>query len=141
MTAGTGIRHSEFNHNEHGHTHFLQIWLLPSAQGLTPGYEQKTFDPSAQQGRLQVVAQPGGAQGALSLNADARLSLGRFDGPDAAELPLEPARLSYVFVVRGQLHVNGHALKAGDAATLDGEPLLHLAQGQGAEVLVFDLAR
>lgn len=141
MTAGTGIRHSEFNHSQNGHTHFLQIWLLPSAQGLTPGYEQKAFDPAAQQGRLYVVAQPSGAEGALQLNADARLSLGRFDGAEAATVTLDPSRLGYVFVVRGQLEVNGHRLLAGDAATLDGETQLRLSHGQGAEVLVFDLAR
>jgi quercetin 2,3-dioxygenase len=141
MTAGTGVRHSEFNHSQSGHTHFLQIWLLPRAEGLTPGYEQKAFDPAAQRGRLQVVAQPGGADGAIDLNADARLSLGRFDGDETAIQPLDPARLSYVFLVRGQLEVNGHRLLAGDAATLDSETQLRLSQGQGAEVLVFDLAR
>ncbi|TDM09029.1 MAG: quercetin 2,3-dioxygenase [Ideonella sp. MAG2] len=141
MTAGTGVRHSEFNHSEHGHTHFLQIWLLPKAEGLTPGYEQKAFDPAAQRGRLQVVAEPQGRDGAIGLNADARLSLGRFDGVESLTVPLDTNRLGYVFVVRGQVQVNGHALGAGDAATLDGEAQLTLSQGQDAEVLVFDLAR
>jgi quercetin 2,3-dioxygenase len=142
MTAGTGVRHSEFNHAEDQTTHFLQIWLLPQGPGLAPGYEQQAFDPAGLRGRLQVVASAGGAQGGVVLHADACLRLGRFDGADErAELALDPSRLAYVHLARGHLTVNGHALVAGDAAKLDGEAVLRLADGQGAEVLVFDLAR
>ncbi|MBQ0945956.1 pirin family protein [Ideonella sp. 4Y16] len=141
MTAGTGVRHSEFNHAQGQTTHFLQIWLLPEATGLAPGYEQKAFDPAEQRGRLQRVASPDAQDGAIRLNADAALSLGRFDGAESATVALNPRRLGYVFVAEGSVQVNGQRLGTGDAATLDGEPELRLDGGQGAMVLVFDLAR
>jgi len=140
MTAGTGVRHSEFNEATDRTTHFLQIWLLPSRAGLAPGYEQKRFDPAEQRGRLRVVASPEGRDGALTLNAEAKLHWGRFDGDEQAELPLAPGRLGYVHLVRGELQVNGHRLQAGDAAQLHDETLVRLSHGRDAEVLVFDLA-
>lgn len=141
MTAGTGVRHSEFNHSKEGTTHFLQIWILPEQRNLTPGYEQKHFDAGSKRGRLALVAAPGGEGGAVTLNADARIHAGLFDGAEKATLALDPSRPAYVHVARGQLDVNGHTLKAGDAAKLHEEAELTLANGQGAEVLVFELAR
>lgn len=141
MTAGSGVRHSEFNHAEGRSTHFLQIWLLPEQRDLTPGYEQKAFTTQERQGALRLVAAPGGVGGAVTLNADARIWAGLFDGDEQAEVALPAGRLGYVHLARGELVVNGHALKAGDALKLDGEPSVRVEQGQGAEVLVFDLAR
>jgi redox-sensitive bicupin YhaK (pirin superfamily) len=140
MTAGTGVRHSEVNGAD-STTHFLQIWILPQREGLAPGYEQKHFDAAAKRGRLALVASPDGREGSLTLNADASIRAGLFDRGEQAELALDPARLAYVHVVRGQLQVNGRSLKAGDAAALADEPHLTLGQGEDAEVLVFDLAR
>lgn len=141
MSAGTGIRHSEFNHAVDRQTHFLQIWIEPSQLGITPGYEQKRFDAAGKRGRLQLVAAPDGRDGALTLHADAALRVGLFDGDERAELALDPQRLAYVHVARGSVAVNGRRLETGDAAQLDGETRLELADGQAAEVLVFDLAR
>ena len=141
MTAGTGVRHSEFNHAEGRTTHFLQIWLLPERAGLEPGYEQKHFDDAGKRGRLRVIASPDGRDGSLSLNADATIRAGLFDGDEAAELSLPADRLAYVHLVRGTLHVNGQPLKAGDALALAREERLVLGGGDAAEVLVFDLAR
>lgn len=141
MTAGTGVRHSEFNHSKDGTTHFLQIWLLPEQRNLPPGYEQKHFDAASKRGQLRLVAAPGGEGGAVTLNADARIHAGLFDGAEQARLALDPARPAYVHLARGQLDVNGQTLRAGDAAKLQGEALLTLANGQDAEVLVFELAR
>jgi hypothetical protein len=141
MSAGTGVRHSEFNHAEGESTHFLQIWLLPSAQGMAPGYEQKAFSTEAKRGRLKLVASPDGRDGSVTLHADAALYAGLFDGDERAELSLPAGRLSWVHVARGELVVNGQALKAGDALGLRDEALLTLEAGQDAEVLVFDLAR
>lgn len=143
MTAGSGVRHSEFNHAASATTHFLQIWILPSATGLAPGYEQRRFDPAAQRGRLQLVAAPEGrtaGSDAIALHADARLWIGRFDGPEQAELTLDPARKAYVHLARGALVVNDQPLQAGDALALQDEATLRLRQGSHAEVLVFDLA-
>jgi hypothetical protein len=141
MTAGTGVRHSEHNQAKGKPTHFLQIWLMPEQAGLTPGYEQKAFPVATRQGVLRVVGAPDGRDGAVQLNADAVIRAGLFDGDQAASLDLDPRRLGYVHLAKGALTVNGQAMKAGDALMLDGETQLTLAQGQQAEVLVFDLAR
>ena len=140
MSAGTGVRHSEFNHASDETTHFLQIWFLPRRAGMAPGYEQKHFDAAAKRGRLVLVASPDGAEGSVTIHADAALRAGLFDGNERAELPLNPQRPAYVHLVRGSLRVNGIQLHAGDALRLDAESHLVIDGGQGAEVLVFDLA-
>jgi redox-sensitive bicupin YhaK (pirin superfamily) len=140
MSAGTGVMHSEFNHQPDRAAHFLQIWIIPSRRGIAPGYEQKHFAPAARRGRLALVASPDAAEGSVTIHADARIRAGLFDGDERAELALDPARIAYVHVARGALRVNGHALQAGDALRLDGERALVLDGGQAAEVLVFDLA-
>jgi redox-sensitive bicupin YhaK (pirin superfamily) len=141
MTAGTGVMHSEFNHAKDQETHFLQIWILPGSRGLAPGYEQKHFDAAGKRGKLRLVASADGRDGAITLHADASLRVGLFDGDESAKLPLDPKRLGYVYVARGEIRVNGERLEVGDAAALDGEPQIELTEGKGAEVLVFDLAR
>ena len=140
MSAGTGVRHSEFNHAPDQTTHFLQIWIEPDQAGIDPGYEQKAFADADKRGRLCLVASRDGAQGSVTIHADARIHAGLFDGAEQAELALDPARKAYVFLVRGRLTVNGQALQAGDAALLAQESLLQLGQAVDAEVLVFDLA-
>jgi redox-sensitive bicupin YhaK (pirin superfamily) len=140
MSAGRGVLHSEFNHAQGEATHFLQIWILPRQAGITPGYEQKAFSDAHKRGRLALVASPDGRDGSVTIHADASIRAGLFDGAEAATLALDPARLAYVHVARGALTVNGQALQAGDAAKLVGEAQLRLAEGDHAEVLVFDLA-
>ena len=140
MSAGTGVTHSEFNHAKDQATHLLQIWLLPNQRGIAPSYEQTHFDNAAKRGRLALVASAEGAEGSVTIHADAALRAGLFDGAERAELALDPQRLAYVFAVRGSLQVNGQPLAAGDAATLRAESLLVIDSGQDAEVLVFDLA-
>ena len=144
MTAGSGVRHSEFNHAKDATTHFLQIWLLPGAANLAPGYEQKAFADADKRGRLCLVAAPAEQahrEGAVTLHADAAIRAGLFDGDESAELALNPARLTWVHVARGALTVNGQVLATGDAMGLVDEARLMLSAGQGAEVLVFDLAK
>ena len=144
MTAGSGVQHSEFNHAADRATHFLQIWLLPSAARLAPGYEQKAFSETDKRGQLRLVAASEGqaaAAGAVTLHADAAIRIGLFDGDESAELALDAARRCWVHVARGAICVNGHALQAGDAIGLVDEDLLQLTLGRDAEVLVFDLAR
>ncbi len=140
MSAGTGIMHSEFNHELYKSTHLLQIWILPSEQGIKPGYEQKHFDEQDKRGRLRLVASPDGRDGSVTIHADASLSVGLFDGAERAELELNPFRKGYVHVARGEVVVNGQALKGGDALFLEDEAQLVIEQGKQAEVLVFDLA-
>jgi len=140
MSAGRGVKHSEFNHEQGATTHFLQIWIEPSQRGIDPGYEQKHFDEADKRGTLRLVASRDGREGSLTLHADAEMYAGLFDGTEAAQLRLDPARKGYVHVARGSVVVNGEPLQAGDAALLSSENLVTLEQGVGAEVLVFDLA-
>jgi len=140
MSAGRGVMHSEFNAARDADTHFLQIWILPSKQGIEPGYEQKAFADADKRGRLRLVASPDGLDDSLTVHADACLYAGLFGGDERATLALAPGRLGYVHVARGALQVNGQALAAGDAMLLRGESQVELGQGRDADVLVFDLA-
>ena len=139
MSAGSGVQHSEFNHAPDATTHFLQIWIEPKVTGIAPSYEQKSFADVEKQGRLCLVASDDGAQGSVTLHADARLYAGLFDGDQSAELALAAKRKCYVHLVRGEIAVNGTPLFEGDAALLEGESRVCLNQAKGAEVLVFDL--
>jgi redox-sensitive bicupin YhaK (pirin superfamily) len=140
MSAGTGVQHSEFNHAEGETTHFFQIWIEPSKNGIPPGYEQKTFSAAEKQGVLRLLASPDASDGSVKINADAKLYSGLFEAGQSASIDLSSQRKGYVHVMRGKIRVNGQNLSAGDAALLDGETHVELSQGEGAEVLVFDLA-
>src|SRR4249920_224207 len=138
MSAGRGVRHSEFNNEKSGVTHFLQIWIEPEVAGIEPSYEQKRFGADEKRGRLRLIASRDGAEGSVTIHQDARVYAGLFDGAERAEQPLSPGRKGYVHVARGEASVNGHALRAGDALKTDSGPIV-LERGRGAEVLVFDL--
>jgi len=140
MSAGTGVRHSEFNHAPDATTHLLQIWIEPNVIGVTPSYEQKTIASADKQGRLCLVAAPEAERGVVRIHADARLYAGLFDAGQTATLALDAGRKAYVHLVRGQLTVNGVALHTGDAALLADEAAVTLTDANSAEVLVFDLS-
>lgn len=140
MSAGSGVRHSEFNHAQGQTTHFLQIWIQPDKLGVAPSYQQEHFATSEKRGRLRLIASNNGADGSVTLNADARLYAGLFDGAERVQATLAAGRLAYVHLVRGSLTVNGQVLQAGDALQVVAEPQLLIEGGQDAEVLVFDLA-
>jgi quercetin 2,3-dioxygenase len=140
MSAGRGVRHSEFNHAVDAVTHFFQIWIEPHTAGIAPGYEQKTFADADKQGRLRLVVSPDGAEGSVTAHADARIYATLLNGAEKASLTLAPHRKAWVQLVRGTLSVNGVALETGDAALLADEVLLTLDQATNAEALVFDLA-
>ena len=140
MSAGTGVQHSEFNHAAGQTTHFLQIWIEPNVRGIPPGYEQKTFPESEKRGALRLVASPDGAQGSVTIHADAALYAGLLDADESVTLALNPARKAYVHLVRGRLTANGQVLSGGDALLMENETALSLTDGHDAEVLVFDLA-
>ena len=139
MSAGTGVRHSEFNHAPKDTTHFLQIWIEPNQRGIEPGYEQKHFDAGSKNGTLRLVASPDGRDGSVTIHADAAIYSGLFDAGQALTRPLDPAHKTYVHLVRGSLEVNGQHLQAGDALRIENESALEIAHGTDAEVLVFDL--
>jgi redox-sensitive bicupin YhaK (pirin superfamily) len=139
MSAGRGVMHSEFNNSQSQPVHFLQIWIQPDVTGIAPEYEQKRFEPEDKRGRLRLVASPDGADGSVRIHQDARLFTGLLDGVERAALEVAPGRRIYVHVARGKVTANGEALDAGDALKLTDTPILSLAGGSGAEVLVFDL--
>ena len=139
MSAGTGVTHSEFNASDRELVHFLQIWIEPGRAGLAPGYEEKRFDAASKQGRLRLIASPDGADGSVTIHQDARVYAGLFDAAESWEHTLAPGRRAYVHVARGEVEVNGTKLASGDALKLAGEPLVRLANGRAAEVLLFDL--
>lgn len=141
MTAGTGISHSEYNHSASEPVHFLQIWIVPSKQGLPPGYEQRHIPEGERSGRLRLIASPDGRDGSVTVHQDVRLHATLLDGEQRASLDLAAGRIGWVQVARGEVMLNGQRLVAGDGAALDGEPALVLDRATNAEVLVFDLPR
>ena len=139
MSAGRGVRHSEFNHSSAQLVHFLQIWIIPNVRGIAPEYEQRSYDAADKRGRLRLVASADGAEESLRIHQDARMYAGLFAGDEQARHTLAAGRLGYVQVARGSLELNGQRLQAGDGAMLQDEPLISLGNGRDAEVLVFDL--
>ena len=139
MTAGTGVLHSEFNHSDKDPVHLLQIWLLPEARGLTPGYEERTFEDAELRGRLRPIAGRK-VEGAVHIHQDARILAARLDAGMTVTHPLAADRHAWVQVARGSVTLNGAELAAGDGASVTEETTLELTAGEDAEVLVFDLA-
>lgn len=140
MSAGTGVTHSEFNHSKTAETHFLQIWIEPSQRAVAPSYAQVTVDAAEKSGRLRLIASPDGAEGSLSMSADARLYIGQFHGDQSTRWAHDPKRKAYVHLIRGRLSVNGLALAGGDGLMIESESEVVLESGDQAEVLLFDLA-
>lgn len=140
MSAGAGVRHSEFNHSATSPVHFLQIWIQPDQYGLAPEYEQKHFERQEKRGRLRLIASADGRDGSVRVHQDVRVYAGLFDGPERAELRVDAGRRIYVHVALGAVTASGEALGAGDALMLTDTESLTLEDGAGAEVLVFDLA-
>ncbi len=140
MSAGTGVRHSEYNASKSEDVHFLQIWIMPSKNGIQPSYEQKAFGEDEKKGRLRVVASPDGRDGSVTIHADAVVHAGLFGAGESADLALGAGRHSWVQVARGTVRVNGEVLSAGDGAALTGEAQVSIEGVDGGEVLVFDLA-
>jgi redox-sensitive bicupin YhaK (pirin superfamily) len=140
MSAGRGVLHSEFNDARDDVTHFLQIWVEPNVSGIPPSYEQKHFDAESKRGRLRLVASPDGRDGSVTIHQDAHLYATLLDGSDRTVQKVQPGRRAYVHVARGRLTVNGQPLEAGDALKATNTSEIVLEKGEGAEVLLFDLA-
>jgi hypothetical protein len=139
MSAGSGVRHSEFNPSPSEGTHFLQIWIQPGRLNMEPSYEEHHFAAQEKRGQLRLIVSPDRAQGSLLIHQDARIYAGLFNGPEAADLTVPDGRRRYVHVVRGSINANGVALNAGDALRITDDGTLRLQDGQDSEVLVFDL--
>ncbi len=140
MSAGTGIRHSEYNHSKAEPVHFLQIWLLPDRQGLRPRYDQKAFPETEKRGRLRLIASPEGRDGSIVIHQDAEIFATLLDAGAAVSHDFEVGRKGWVQVVRGAVEVNGEPVLAGDGVAVTDEPTLAvLGRADDSEILVFDL--
>jgi hypothetical protein len=139
MSAGTGVRHSEFNASSAEPVHFLQIWIEPARAGIAPGYEQKAFSEADKRGRLRLVASPDGADGSVTIHQDARVYATRLGAGETVEHKLAPGRHAWVQVARGALTAGGKRLEHGDGAAITGETSVTLTGEQDAEAILFDL--
>lgn len=139
MSAGSGVRHSEFNASREEPVHFLQIWIVPDRKGAAPRYQQRHFAAAAKRGRLCPIISPDGAGDTLAVRQDVRVYAGLFDGAERQRFALPAGRYAYLHVARGALRVNGQRLEAGDGARLRDERVIELGDGEQAEVLLFDL--
>jgi redox-sensitive bicupin YhaK (pirin superfamily) len=139
MSAGTGVRHSEFNPSQDERVHFLQIWIEPKINSVNPGYEEKQFGPAEKKGQLRLIASPDGREGSVTIHQDAYVYASMLDGKDAVTHRPAPGRCVYVHVARGAVKVNGNALKVGDGARIENETSIELKDARETEVLLFDL--
>jgi len=137
MSAGTGVRHSEFNPSKTEPVHLLQIWILPEATGIRPSYEQRKFNGEEMHGKLRVVGSRNPEDDAVKIHQDARLLATVLEGGSVRH-ELKPGRHAWVQIARGSLKVNGLAVEAGDGVAISEEPGVEIS-GKG-EALVFDLA-
>ena len=143
MSAGTGVRHSEFNHSKTEPVHLYQIWILPEKEGIKPMYEQKAIPAEEKQGKLRLVASPRGGNGsnAVKLYQDAELYAAGLSKSESVEHSLRDGRYAWVQVARGAVNINGQELKAGDGAAVTDESRLKISGiADSSEVLLFDLA-
>lgn len=139
MSAGTGIRHSEFNPSATESVHLYQIWLLPDQQGLPPSYEQKAFPEAERQGRLRLVASPKAEDGSLQIHQDARVYLSTLEAGQEVRHDLSPGRHAWLQVLRGSVALSGHPLATSDGAAVSGESVLSIQAREPSEVMLFDL--
>jgi redox-sensitive bicupin YhaK (pirin superfamily) len=140
MTAGTGIRHGEFNPSPDEPVHLYQIWILPERGGLPPSYDQRPFPEEGRRGRWQLVAAPDGKDGALEIRQDARLLLANLEAGQSLSHDLAPGRHAWLQVARGEVTAGGLALSAGDGLAVSAEERLDVTASGHAELLLFDLA-
>ena len=142
MSAGSGIRHSEYNGSATEPAHFFQIWIEPRTTGDKPSYEQFAFDAAEKQGKFRLLASPEGGNAIATINQDARVSVAELKAGEEVAYPLPATRHGWLHVIRGGAAVNGAELKGGDAAIITGEAGLKIkaAGDSSTEVLLFDLA-
>ncbi len=139
MSAGTGVRHSEFNGSSSDAVHFLQIWIVPNVTGIPPSYEEKHFPVETKQGQLRLIASGDGRDGSVLIHQDAAIYAAIMAPGQRLEHVLAPGRTAFVHLVRGALTVNGSALNGGDAVKISAESAVLLEHADAAEVLLFDL--
>jgi redox-sensitive bicupin YhaK (pirin superfamily) len=140
MTAGTGVRHSEFNDSAAEAVHLYQIWLLPERNGLHPEYEQRRFSEADKQGRFCLVASPESEDGSLTIHQDARIYLANLEAGTVLSHSMQPGRHAWLQILRGKVTLDGHTLSAGDGVAVSEERGLEVAGREDSELMLFDLA-
>ncbi len=140
MTAGTGIRHSEFNPSETEEVHLLQIWILPDKNGLEPGYEQTFFPAEQKTGKLKLVASKGGTDGSVHINQDVFVYSSILEKDVSVLHKIGSTRHAWIQLIKGRLDLNGTILEAGDGASASDEESLAITALENSEFLLFDLA-
>ena len=140
MSAGTGIRHSEFNHSKTEPVHFLQIWVVPDREGIAPRYDQKRFPDDEKRGRFRLVGSSDGRDDSIVIHQDVQLFAAILNSGEKVTHPLRSGRKAWLQIIRGAIEGNGRRLSAGDGAALENEPVVTVsAEAEGAELLLFDL--
>jgi redox-sensitive bicupin YhaK (pirin superfamily) len=140
MSAGHGVRHSEFNASETDPLRLLQIWILPEENGIEPGWEEIAFPRETRDGQLRLIAAREPGEGVLKIHQDARVYVANLDGEAKVTHSLEAGRGAWIQVARGSLTINGERFDEGDGAAVEDEAQLVFENGDGAEILLFDLA-
>ena len=140
MSAGTGIRHSEYNPSQTEPVHFLQIWILPEREGIAPSYEQRAFPPEEKRGTLRLLAAHDGREGAITVHQDVDLYVSVLAPGEQVSHRTRPGRHAWLQVARGAVALNGLPLHAGDGAAVSAEGQLDIRASDTAEILLFDLA-
>jgi redox-sensitive bicupin YhaK (pirin superfamily) len=140
MTAGTGVRHCEFNPSDKEWVHLYQIWLLPQRKGLEPSYEQLAVSEEQMRGRFHMVASPDGAHGSLTIHQDARLFLASLLAGEEVAHEIEPGRAAWLQVLRGRANIRGNEVATGDGVAITDESAISVRAAGSSEVLLFDLA-
>jgi redox-sensitive bicupin YhaK (pirin superfamily) len=139
MSAGTGVRHSEYNHSAREPVHLLQIWIEPARRGIAPSYEQTSFTTDDTRGRLRVIASADGRDGAVTIQQDATVYATVLAPGEQVAHALAPERRAWLQVARGAVRLNGQRLEQGDGAAVSDEPTLTIEADEPAEALLFDL--
>jgi redox-sensitive bicupin YhaK (pirin superfamily) len=139
MSAGSGVRHSEFNASDTEPVHFLQIWILPEQEGLKPSYEQNNFADEQKRGRLRLVGSRDGRDGAITIHQDVNLYATLLGAADVVTHELAAGRKAWVQVATGSAVLNDQQLQPGDGVAIDGPATLRLAGAPAAEALLFDM--
>jgi quercetin 2,3-dioxygenase len=140
MSAGTGIQHSEFNNSESNPVHFLQIWMLPDRNNITPRYDQRNFPLAEKQGKLRLVGSKDGRDGSVVINQDLDLYVSVLSAGDLVKFEVAQNRFAWIQVARGMVTLNGESLREGDGVQINSPELLELSTESNAEILLFDLS-
>jgi redox-sensitive bicupin YhaK (pirin superfamily) len=140
MTAGTGVRHSEYNHSDSEPVHFLQIWIVPEEDGLQPGYEQKTFPEDERRNALRLIGSRDGRDGSVVIHQDVDLRAALLDADRSLAFGIRPGRKVWIQLIGGTLSVDGQELSSGDGLGLLDPGTISLTAREKAEFLLFDLA-